>query len=561
MSDYDELQALRRLAELEAIAGEARPAPAPQQPSAFGAAVRQSLGAAPGGQLLPDIGYGLASSVLGAGQLASRLPFLPPAVAQNVDAATKGAKDWYTRNFAPEAQFGSSVAQGVGAALIPGAALSKLPMAGGAVLRALQSGLAGGATAALEPVTGEDYGREKIKQVAGGTIAGTMLGPAAELAGRALAPRTPANVKDLLANKIYPTIPQLFGSKAAAVENKLTSLPLLGDAIEGGQRAGIEQFNRALYRRALEPLGANAAKAAEAFPVGREGVAKTGNALSDAYDAALAASQSNLVDGPFRTAIGTLRGMVKDSGEFDRLLSNAVWSRAVNPQGGTTAAQLARGQAAQSYLPPSAAKEAESELGRMVRDRIGSSDPNVRETARALAQAQVELRNMVARNNPAQAPVIQAINRGYADLVQIENAAARAGSKEGVITPAQYRAAIKQGDRTVRDRAFARGEALNQDFAQNVEGVIGNRYPDSGTPGRFLTLSPTAWSAGILGSMALGPVYGGVGQKWAARAIAGQRPQMLQALGAPIRDYAPLLAAPASAALGAPLTAGLLGYF
>ena len=57
-------------------------------------------------------------------------------------------------------------------------------------------------------------------------------------------------------------------------------------------------------------------------------------------------------------------------------------------------------------------------------------------------------------------------DKGWATLTQLENAGAMLGAKEGVFTPSQFLNAVKKSDKSLRDRAFARGQARNEKFAQ-----------------------------------------------------------------------------------------------
>ena len=71
-------------------------------------------------------------------------------------------------------------------------------------------------------------------------------------------------------------------------------------------------------------------------------------------------------------------------------------------------------------LTPTVAKEAESELGRLARQYSGSGVAEERELGRAFLQAQANLRELVADNNPMLAGRIRDINKAWADLVQLE---------------------------------------------------------------------------------------------------------------------------------------------
>jgi hypothetical protein len=66
-----------------------------------------------------------------------------------------------------------------------------------------------------------------------------------------------------------------------------------------------------------------------------------------------------------------------------------------------------------------------------------------------------------------------------------------------VFTPGDFMAAVRQGDPRIRHRGFARGEALEQDWGSAGQQVMGNRYPDSGSPGRLLQATPQGLLTGL----------------------------------------------------------------
>jgi len=78
------------------------------------------------------------------------------------------------------------------------------------------------------------------------------------------------------------------------------------------------------------------------------------------------------------------------------------------------------------------------------------------------------------------------VNSGYAMFTRIEDAAANkaVGGHEGVFETGDLMTAVRKGDRSVRKGAFARGDALMQDWAETAHSVLrpeGRNY--SGTAG------------------------------------------------------------------------------
>jgi hypothetical protein len=508
-----------------------------------------------GGSLAPDVAMGAKQTLDAAAQMAARgltgitspdsgIGKWARAQQQSTEDANAATLAAYQK-YDPQNTLGSSIARGVGqmAALspvTPAMAATTLPrmMAQGAGM--------GAAYNALTPVynPGNDFLQQKAEQAKQGAIGGGLTAGALGAAGRVLSPDTSAQVKTLMDAGVTPTMGQTLGGITKSIEDKLTSVPLLGDMIKGGQRRTIDEFNRAVYARTLAPLGEEGLAVANSAPIGREGITKVGDYLSQKYNQALDASAPSQVDGGFRDSTTQLLGMVPQAlrQDFISTLTNTVGSKVTS-----------------GVLTPQAAKAAESELGQAITNYKSSSSASERVLGQALQQAQANLRAMIARSNPETSPLIQSINQGWANLTQLEKAGSMLGAKEGVISPANYMNAIKSSDKSVRDRAFARGEARNQDLGQAAASVLPNSYPDSGSIGRLLAAYTLGGGAAVMGAShpyALGAgalatlPYTPLGQK-AMAALLAKRPVPIEMLGNTAKSVAPYLGA-----LGLP---GLLG--
>jgi hypothetical protein len=100
------------------------------------------------------------------------------------------------------------------------------------------------------------------------------------------------------------------GGVIAGIEERAAGYPIVGDVINKARRQSIEDFNRVIYKKALEPFGKEGAAVAGKTKVGNEGIQAVGDFLSDKYDDALARSVPAQVDKPFRAAINKLHAMV-----------------------------------------------------------------------------------------------------------------------------------------------------------------------------------------------------------------------------------------------------------
>lgn len=513
-----------------------------KKPQALSKPAQVLAGAMPmfGGAYVGDLMMGLRQPLDAAAQLAARATGrgVPQA-----EGANQAAMDAYQQNWAPDSRFGASFVRGIGQGLGT-APVTPVMAAGGIVKSAAQGTGMGGAMGALTPVYGAadnaDFWQRKQDQAAQGAVGGALFGAGGAALGKALAPKVNPQAQELLDAGVTPTPGQILGGISKRIEEKGRSIPLLGDAITAGQARAIQEYNRAQYRKALEPLGTDARKLADDFPVGNEGIRKVGDTLSGAYESVLAKSQPSAIDKPFKQAIGNLEAMVPKAlrDDFTSIIDRELRAKVTTGQ----------------TLTPSVAKEIDSELGRLAAGYRGSSSESERTLGRALQQAQAEVRSLFARYNPKQASMLRAIDKGWATLTEIENAGAMLGAKEGVFTPAQFLNAVKKSDKSVRDRAFARGEARNQGIAQAADAVLSQKYPDSGTAGRAMLgalglggagmLSPAIPAAAGIGALAYTPI----GQR-ASAALLTQRPAAVRNAGDLLKELAPYLTAPGAAGL------------
>lgn len=347
-----------------------------------------------------------------------------------------------------------------------------------------QAALAGASYGALTPITdgGESFWKDKAKE----TALGAATGPATSILGRMLArvvsPNASVNpnLKLLRDEGVQPTIGQSLGGAANAVEEKLTSLPIMGDRIAAMRNRAIDQFNNAAINRSVAPIGE------KVQGIGQGAVAEAGDKLSDAYRNALKDVNHVNFDTPAfnqnldqlqQMATGLTGGLDK---KFERTLTDVVLRR-MSPNGSILGTDL---------------KAVDSELGKIAAKWQGSSAASEKEFGDAVLQLKSILSSEVGAVHPEVAKALKAADTGYANLVRVEGASKAGINNEGRFTPAQLNGAIRGADRSVRDRATARGEALMQDLG-NAGNMLGNRVPDSGTVGRGL-LAGVGLGAGTL---------------------------------------------------------------
>lgn len=419
-------------------------------------------------------------------------------------------------------------------AAIPGSTLANVPAS--LTARTALGAVQGGALSALQPVTKGDYWSEKGDQVATGAITGGVMAPVAGALARVVKPNTSEQVKTLLREGITPTPGQIMGGRWQTLEDKLTSVPGLGDVIQSARGRGLDEFNKAAYKRALTGIADTPQE------VGRGGVQAVKDALGTSYDDILSRTGFK-ADDSFNSSMATLSELTKnlpsrEARQFKQIIEREV-SGQMAPNGGMTGEVV---------------KRVESQLGKEAKTFNSSSDAYQNKLGDALREAQQILRDTISRQNPQVAEELANTNAGYANYARIRDAASRSGSESGKFTPAQLAAAVRSADKSVGKGATATGTAFMQDLSDAGKAVLASKYPDSGTAGRAAAglglfggaaaIDPT--TAMIMAGSAL--PYLPVLNKATAAALA-KRPEQAEKLAELIRKSAPLIGFGASSAL------------
>jgi len=423
------------------------------------------------------------------------------------------------------ARLGGNVASP--AAWVPALKAGQAMTMGGKVA---QGSALGGLFGGMQPVANGDYVTEKAKQIGMGATAGAVLPAVMGGVSRVIQPKTDQAVKQLMAEGVTPTPGQIMGGTVKRAEEAARSVPFLGDAISAAHNRGIAEFNRTAINRALAPIGQKLEKGSE---VGYKAVDKAYTAISKAYDDLLPNLKVN-ADKPFvndLTKVRTMAGSMHPSRakQFENILKNDV---------------LAKFERS-GKMAPQTMKEVDSKLGKLASDGMKSMDLDQQQLGAAVRELQSSLRSMVERGNPQYAGKLQQVNSAYANLLRVENAAARQGAKDGVFTPNQLEAATRALDPTLRKRASAHGKALMQDLATAGDRAITNKLPNSGTIDRAL------WNVGGLASAAMNPAIPAVllgasgaylpaSQRLLAKLLTA-RPQAAQPMAEAVRKSVPYL--------------------
>lgn len=370
-----------------------------------------------------------------------------------------------------------------------------------------EQGIIGGATSAITTPTDEGRG----SSAAIGTGLGALGVPLMAGASRVLSPILTPEVKKMISEKISMTPGQIMGGFLKSMEDKATSFPIVGEAINAARRKGIEDFNRAAYKRALEPINGEVPLA-----TGREGVRYVKNQLEDAYNELL----PNLKfepDAVLSDSLSKLKTSVKGLNDSDAKAVQKQVKELINDSLG-----------GQKVMDGETFKILEEDLKKIINDYAGAKGREAT-VGRAYQQALADIKESLGRNNPDFAEQLAKINTGYANYARLRGAGSRAGASE-MFTPTQLSAAVRQADKSAGKGATATGTALMQDLTDAAEKVLPSQIKDSGTAARLLA---TDWKDYLVGAATAFPYMPGGRQL--TQAMLTQRPETARELAKLLR--------------------------
>lgn len=409
---------------------------------------------------------------------------------------------------------GGAIGMSAPAALIPGA---------NTYLGAL---LIGGAQGLLTPTKEGDSVAKNVAAGAAGGLVGQGIGNGI---ARIIRPQTNPQVKLLMDEGVTPTVGQILGGAAQRTEDKITSIPLIGDAISHARNKSLDEFNKAIYARSLNGI------APTPSVVGREGVQEVSQALGDSYNKIL--SQGTFrYDQAFNGALNNLSNAAKKLPDnldkrFITELNNRVFNK-LDPNTGTMSGE--------------AFKEAYSDLGKIAKGLKSDPISDNRNLGDLLRQAQQELRGAFYRANPSLQSALDQTDKAYANFARLRGAAAMQGAENGVVNPTQFASAVKALNSSVAKGDYANGVAFGQDLSDAAKSVLGQKYADSGTPGRaalgFLLGGGAGAASGQLPLAAAAMIPYLPGGRQAVASLLTQRPAVATPLAELLRGANPAIA-------------------
>lgn len=363
------------------------------------------------------------------------------------------------------------------------AAHQALGLAPGLGLRAAEGALLGGGINLLTTPTEEGRGTS-------GAL-GTVIGAAAPVVGagvgKALSPVLRPEVQKLTEEGVTLTPGQALGGALKRLEEKLTSLPVIGDVIQKSREKGVEQFNKAAYKRALDPIDGTVPEVA-----GRQGINEVKTQISKAYDdllPKLTFVPDNGLAQNLDTLDKTVRGLPKKDAEYVKDTVTSIIKDRM-PENG--------------LIDGATFKIIESDISKLAKKYAGSSGTEGL-MGDAYEQSLKFVRENLARSNPDYANELKKVNTAFANYAIIRDAGSKANTASK-FTPSQLAAAVRKSDESAGKGKFATGKALMQDLTDAGQLILPSTIPDSGTAARTAVSSLKDW---MLGTAATVPYIAG----------------------------------------------------
>jgi hypothetical protein len=468
MSEREELEALRRMAELEAKAGGSS-LPKSSSKSQADRYAGEDVGK------MGAVMRGLGGAKTAWDRAALGLKGLVTDLSPEDRALLAGG-----RAFQDEGGMAAtvgSIGADVGMSLAPGALVTKATAAAPLLTRTLsQIGLGAGYGALTSP---ED---RTAGAVGGGVGAAAGMG-INRLAGGVIKPLISKDAEALMKQGIQPTPGQAIGGAVNTAEQKLKSLPIIGDVIRKGRDRAVNEFNEKAIQTAVPG----------ATGFGDEALTGARRTLGDKYDAILdTVPRLNVDQSAVLKSATDIAGdpsfMLKnqDKKAFLDLVRKNVLERTPNLNG-----QMA--------------KEIESDLKKAA---IRAASLGEKDAILAFTDAwKASLKQAVETVDPKAGTALRENDAAWRAFSALDRAGGYRGSQNaatnettGRFTPNALRRSMEASDVSQNNnvtRALRGGDAPFQrlnTLTRQGERVLGDSVPDSGTATRLM------YGAGALGA-------------------------------------------------------------
>lgn len=442
------------------------------------------------------------------------------------------------------------------------------PMAAGAVSGALQPN--------YNAHNAEDVG---VGALESGTT-GAILGKTLDKFGKFLSPNVNTAIKYFTDRGVYPTLGQIaemadtkLSALPASLEANYSRLPFIGNFVNSARKQSVADMNKMAYDDALAPIHRTTTKDTKA---GQDGLQEVASHIDDAYDAAKK-KLTFKADQDYIDNVADLNDKLYGDVTHLQLPNGSI---VPNPDAGMGAFDKplrdlyhrvtgSFNQAASdaNTMDGETLVRAQSVLKGTIKD-LASGDANEKALSRLLKDYNDNVDSALQRtNSPKDLQDLTNAHKSY-QLYQRLVDASVAGKNNGFIfTPNQYMNSIAKWS---GKNQLARGEAVNQPFAESASDLFGNTIRDSGTTaGRdwsamikhlSKTVGTNTAAAGaatvnpfVAGAVTAAPLltHNDLSRKYIAKMLAGDRPAGSEQMSDLLKTVNPYVSGPtANATLG-----------
>jgi hypothetical protein len=314
-----------------------------------------------------------------------------------------------------------------------------------------QAGLEGGA---LGAVTGG------LLQRGGDRLAESIAGRAANRASN------PSDARILSNAGVDLTPGQMAGGAFKRIEDGLTSIPFMGDAIKGAQRRGLETFNDAAINDTLAQIGSETTRR------GRGRMQDASQAFSRSYDEAL----NPVTEIPRPDGYVEALTRIADDASMPPTLRRNLRSLISNTVG-----------RADEAIDGQTWKRIDSELSADIRaaDRAAVNAPEQRLLRDKLNEVRGLWSERLGAVSPEALAAVRNVDDAYATFKIIQKATSDVASagRGAEASPATMNRAVRQA---AGEGRYSRGGGRLQTLSDAAAAVLPSSVPDSGTPLRSL---------------------------------------------------------------------------
>jgi hypothetical protein len=306
-----------------------------------------------------------------------------------------------------------------------------------------------------------------------GSAAGNLLGKGIGGAIKGVA-QSPAS-QYLASQGVFQTVGQKMGGLAKATEDRMMSLPWVGDAVGKLRTDSFQDFNRAAFRQGGEPIGA------QVDNFGENGLNSLQGKIGGAYDNATAGVNVPL-DNQWPI---DLQGVAAASNRLPPAARTSFGQAMDNTAGVLDQAGAITGDLYQNAMRSLKGYKANASAA------AGGFDGDYKD---ALSLTQGALRGQMERGGGQS--VVDGLGNAdaaYRNFKTLADAAARAKNTGQVFSPAQLNmSAFKTQGNFPGQRPFAQ-------LADAGQEVLPSKIPDSGTAGRLAQLGMPGMLTGAAG--------------------------------------------------------------